>query len=69
MRTIETNGADIHVVERPRGGYAIQQGHSHLLVTEGEAATLAQVLDEMVRTPRVVTPAKARFGEIVRFSH
>lgn len=67
MRTITTRGADIHIVERPGGGYAVHQGRCHLLLTDGEAATLSEILTELANTPRISTPAKARFGEIVRY--
>ncbi|BAX92039.1 hypothetical protein MSG_01886 [Mycobacterium shigaense] len=44
-------------MERPGGGFAIQQGRSHLLVTNVEATALARVLNEMVQAPRLVIPA------------
>ncbi|MGB7360026.1 MAG: hypothetical protein WA944_19445 [Mycobacterium sp.] len=60
MKTIETNGVDIHIQERPGGGYVINQGRSHLLLTDTEAAELTDALGELLRHPKACSPAKAR---------
>jgi len=43
-RSIKTNGADIHVLDRPGGGYVIRQGRSHVLLTVREAMDLHTLL-------------------------
>ena len=47
-RTMKTNGADIHVLDRPGGGWVIRQGRSHLLLTAREAVDLRNVLASLV---------------------
>jgi hypothetical protein len=42
--TINTSGADIHILDRPGGGYVIRQGRSHLLLTAREAVDLHTLL-------------------------
>lgn len=56
---IETNGTDVIIAGRRNGGYAIEQGTSHILLTADEAAALATTLTTILQ-PRAATPAKAR---------
>lgn len=56
---IETAGADVIIAGRRNGGYAIEQGASHILLTPNEAAELAAALIELTQ-PRVATPSQAR---------
>jgi hypothetical protein len=63
--TIPTGGTDIHIMERPNGGYTIKQGHSYLLVTLSEAVQLAASLRALTPDSEAVSPAKAR---LVRYA-
>lgn len=56
---IPTSGTDVIIAGRRNGGYAIEQGTSHILLTPDEAADLAAALTAIV-APRATTPAKAR---------
>jgi hypothetical protein len=56
---IKTNGTDVIIAGRRNGGYAIEQGTSHILLTAKEAVDLADALTNILQ-PRISTPAKAR---------
>jgi hypothetical protein len=59
---IETSGTDVVIAGRRNGGYAIEQGTSHILLTQAEAAELGAALIELTRphAANATTPAKAR---------
>lgn len=69
IHTITTRGADIHVMERPNGGWTIQQGRSHVLVTTDDARQLSHIL-QLLLSPtnggQAVGPA-SRKPPIVRY--
>lgn len=48
MITIGTTGTDIRVLERPHGGYIVQQGKSHLLLTVPETHQLISALETLL---------------------
>jgi hypothetical protein len=48
LTTIRTGGCDIHIADRPNGGYTITQGRSYVLVTPAEAAELATALQTLI---------------------
>lgn len=57
--TIPSSGADLHILERRQGGWTIQQGGRHILVTRDEAKQLSAVLAELTnRDYQPLTPAK-----------
>ncbi|WP_134797035.1 hypothetical protein [Mycobacterium avium] len=56
---ISTSGTDVIIAGRRNGGYVIEQGTSHILLTATEAADLADALTNILQ-PRTSTPAKAR---------
>ncbi|TAM63547.1 hypothetical protein [Mycobacterium sp.] len=56
---ISTAGTDVIIAGRRNGGYAIEQGTSHILLTAKEAAELAHALHDVLQ-PRISSPAKAR---------
>ena len=56
---IQTQGTDVIIAGRRNGGYAIEQGTSHILLTPSEAAELCAALAELTQ-PRITSPAKAR---------
>lgn len=56
---IETAGTDVIIAGRRNGGYVIEQGSSHILLTANEAEELVTAL-AAVLAPRATTPAKAR---------
>lgn len=56
---IETSGTDVIIAGRRNGGYSIEQGTSHILLTAKEAVELADALTDILQ-PRISTPAKAR---------
>jgi hypothetical protein len=66
---ISTGGTDIHVIERPNGGWVIQQGRSHVLVTPDEARQLSSILNNLATAPhggQAVGPVKAK-PPIIRY--
>lgn len=56
---IQTKGSDVIIAGRRNGGYSIEQGSSHILLTPIEAAELARALNDVLQ-PRIASPAKAR---------
>lgn len=56
---IKTSGTDVIIAGRRNGGYVIEQGTSHILLTPSEAAELARALTDVLQ-PRIASPAKAR---------
>jgi hypothetical protein len=62
IKAIATAGAPIVIAGRRNGGYAIECGANHILVSPAEAAELGAALTELVTRPRytVTTPAKAQ---------
>lgn len=57
--TIPSAGAALHILERRQGGWTIQQGGRHILVTRDEARQLSDILRELTdRDYEPVTPAK-----------
>lgn len=53
LRMIRTNGADIVITARPRGGYRVTQGPSYLLLADDDARQLIDVLNEILAKPQV----------------
>lgn len=47
MISIPTDGADIHILNRPCGGWKIFQGGAYILITPDEARKLSKVLAEI----------------------
>ncbi|SLG22646.1 Uncharacterised protein [Mycobacteroides abscessus subsp. abscessus] len=57
--TIPSSGADLHILERSQGGWTIQQGGRHILVTRDEAKQLSDILADLTsRNYETVTPAQ-----------
>jgi hypothetical protein len=57
---LKTAGTDVIIAGRRNGGYAVEQGTSHILLTVDEAAELGAALTELAQPRITTTPAKAR---------
>jgi hypothetical protein len=62
IKTIDTSATPIIIAARRNGGYAIECGPNHILLSPAEAAELGAALTELVTQPQyaATTPARAR---------
>jgi hypothetical protein len=62
IKTIDTSATPIILAGRRNGGYVIECGPNHMLLSPAEAAELGAALTELVtqRAYPVTTPAKAQ---------